>query len=542
METLRIWTVSTLQRIYPLTPPPDDTRRQSVSLDLAINQRGSFQIALRQAGKAPQGVTLTAQPSEIFDIRIRRVGYVLLPHFSTNVPHEPEETDGIGMTPGYAPDPLLDEQSIHLPPHETHAFWITLTPRRAAVSGLHRIRITLTPETGQGHTCTVPVRLYPVALKPRQDFQVMQWFYVDALLDAYKCPDFNARFWQVLEAYFRNLTEHGQDTVYVPVFTPPLDGVKRPSQLLHVTRHAKNSYTFDWRDVKRYTDLARRCGIRHFEWTHLFTQWGVKNAIRIYHGQGFDEKRLWPPSTGAVAPVYRAFLATFLPEFHRFLKAERMLGCSFFHLSDEPHGAEHRANYSQARALLAALAPWMTVTDALSEVAFGHEGLTDLPIASISTALDFIKDNIPCGCYYCCSPRDRFLNRFIDTPLPKIGMNGWLFYRWPFRAFLHWGYNYWYRSQTREMIDPYQISDAHQWPGWSHGDPFLVYPGPDGPVDSIRWEIFAESLGDYALLQTLKVERHDPLLRPLRSFEDFPKTGDWIPRTRRQLLRRASRT
>ena len=33
------------------------------------------------------------------------------------------------------------------------------------------------------------------------------------------------------------------------------------------------------------------------------------------------------------------------------------------------------------------------------------------------------------------------------------------------------------------------------------GDPFVVYPGPDGPVDSLRWEVFAASLQDYALLQ-----------------------------------------
>ena len=42
-----------------------------------------------------------------------------------------------------------------------------------------------------------------------------------------------------------------------------------------------DTYRFDWRDVKRYTDLARKCGVQRFEWCHPFTQWGVKNAIRF---------------------------------------------------------------------------------------------------------------------------------------------------------------------------------------------------------------------------------------------------------------------
>ncbi len=539
MQPFAVWPVSSLQRIYPLTAPPSTQRGQrenTVSLDQALNERGSFQIAVRHTDQRPRTVTLQSADSDVFDIRIRRVGYVPMPHHTPGVPLDSLELDGIGMTPGYAPDPLLDETSLLLAGHETHAFWITVTPRRGATAGRYTVAIDIMPESGRRRTCHVPVRLYPLKIKPRRHFPVLQWFYVDALMDAYECPGFNPRFWRVLDAYFRNLSEHGQDTVYVPVFTPPLDGVKRPSQLLHVTRRGKNGYRFDWRDVKRYIDLARRRGIRHFEWTHFFTQWGVKHAIRIYHGQGFDEKRIWPPSTGAVSPTYRAFLAEFLPQFHRFLVREKLLPKSFFHVSDEPHGAEHLANYRRARALLKELAPWMKTTDALSEIEYGRDNVTDMPIASIKTALDFVKADIPCGCYYCCGPRGRFLNRFIDTPLPKIRMNGWLFYRWPFKRFLHWGYNYWYRSQSREMIDPYQVTDAHAWPSWVAGDPFVVYPGPDGPVDSLRWEVFAESLRDYALLQTLKIGRDDPLLQPLRSFQDFPKNADWIRDTRRFLL------
>ncbi|NLF86534.1 MAG: DUF4091 domain-containing protein, partial [Lentisphaerae bacterium] len=79
------------------------------------------------------------------------------------------------------------------------------------------------------------------------------------------------------------------------------------------------------------------------------------------------------------------------------------------------------------------------------------------------------------------------------------------------------------------------------WPGWAFGDTFLVYPGAEGPVDSIRWELFGESLQDYALLQTAGIGRDDPLLAPLRAFNDFPKAADWRPALKAKLYARAAR-
>ena len=55
------------------------------------------------------------------------------------------------------------------------------------------------------------------------------------------------------------------------------------------------------------------------------------------------------------------------------------------------------------------------------------------------------------------------------------------------------------REDTRIMVDPFTMQDGASWPRWAYGDPFVVYPGPDSPLDSIRWEIFAESMQDYRL-------------------------------------------
>ena len=532
------WLVPSSTRVFPGTPAP---RRPALpALEGALNERMSFQVAVRGDAPSPEKACVEVDGPGGWRVRVRRVGYVPLPHHNTPILDDPLETDGLGQTPGFVPDPLFDESSVLLPGGETHAFWISLKPGRGAAPGVYPVKIRVLAGGARPVVHRLKIRLHDVTLEPRKGFSITHWFYADSLMDWYKTDGMDERFWAVLEVYVRNLVEHGQDTLYVPVFTPPLDGVKRPTQLLDVRRAGRGLYRFDWTDVRRYVRLSKACGVRNFEWCHPFTQWGVKNAIRIYEGRGREERLLWKPETGAVSPLYRAFLARFLPELKRFLDGEGIANRSFFHVSDEPH-IDHLDNYRQARGMLAELAPWMKVMDALSSLDFAKAGLTDMPIPSIATALSFAAEGIPSWCYYCCGPRERYLQRLMDTPLAKIAMHGLMFYRWPFKGFLHWGYNYWYRSQTRKMIDPYAVSDGLQWPGWAYGDTFVVYPGPDGPVDSIRWEVFGESLQDYQLLQTLGVSRSDRRLSAIRSFEDFPKNAAWRAKLRSALLSGAGR-
>jgi len=526
-----VWLASSLRRQFPLGRARGG---RSLRLLAARGEQVSFQACVRVRGAGPVEVSARATAPEGLSVRIRRVGCVPVPHHNTMTPAD--ELDGRGFIPGYAPDPLFPESAALAAPGDATAFWLTVRVARGVRPGPKRVRVDLEAGGTRLPPLTATINVSPVVLRPRRDFRVTHWFYADALCDWYGVEPFDRAFWPICERYMRDYAAHGSDVIYVPAFTPPLDGVKRPTQLLRVRRLAGQRYAFDWRDVKRWTDLARRCGIRRFEWTHPFTQWGAKHAIRIYEKRSGENRLLWPPGTGATSRTYRGFLSQYLPALKRFLDREGLLKASHFHVSDEPHGDQHLASYRRARALLRELAPWMTVMDALSEIDFARQGLTDLPIPSIRVARQFAEEGIPSWTYFCCGPRGRYLNRLLDTPLVKIRMSGWLFYRFGFQGFLHWGYNYWYKRQTQQLIDPFTVSDGLAWPGWAHGDTFVVYPGPDGPIDSIRWEVFAESLQDYALLQTVGVDRGSRLLSPLKDFDDFPKNEAWHRAARRRLL------
>jgi hypothetical protein len=527
---------SSLERVFKSSKPMPN---RYTRLDLGRNDRGSFQVCIRNSSSENLEVEVECC-SDALDVAVRRVGHVPVPHFNTET--NEDQLDGFGQIPGFVPDPLFTDTKATLVRNETMTYWVSVKTSQDCPVGVHRVEFIFRVSDGQEYTLEADVFAYPVVLEPRRDFPVTHWFYTDALCDWYGVEPFDEGFWEVVKPYILDLAEHGTNVLHTPLFTPPTDGVKRPTQLLRIRRNGE-SYEFDWSDVKRWVKLAQDCGTEYFEWTHLFSQWGVEYGIRIYENYDgeYEGRLLWPPETPADSEVYKGFLAQFLPSFKDFLNAEGLMETSFFHLSDEPHGEVHLANYRKARMILAELAPWMKVMDALSELSFAESGLTDIPVASVRTSKQFYEAGIPRWDYFCCGPRGEFLNRLVDTPLAKIRGAGWLFYRFESLGFLHWGYNYWYKRATTQLIDPYKVLDAEAWPGWSYGDTFVVYPGDDGPVSSIRWEVFAESLNDYALLQTLQISPDDCNLALFKAYDDYPKDGSWYQLTRALLLANASK-
>ncbi|HOX55896.1 MAG TPA: DUF4091 domain-containing protein [Candidatus Paceibacterota bacterium] len=532
--SIAFWLESSLKRVFPASAPGTT----NLQLLAARNGRIAFQACLQNRRVHPLTVECSVSGGEDLKPQVRRVGYVPLLHYTPDT--EPAELDGFGLLPGLVPDPLFPEIKATVAPWENQSFWITLTIPADTKPGVRELKVHYTFHNGTQHA-GLPVRLEiaPLVIQPRRGFDVIHWWRGEAIWDYYQTGMFDEKWWELTRAYMTNMLAHGSDVVYVPLFFNRRETFRRPCQLLTVNSTKPDVYEFDWAQAKRFTDMARSVGFRKFEWPHLWIYWGVENPIRAYTQRDGKWVMLWPPDTKATSDIYLAFLKQFLPAFHRFLEKENILADSYFHLSDEPSGGQHVENYKRARKVLRELAPWMKVMDALSDVEYGRQGLTDIPIPIVSSAQAYIDEKIPHWVYYCCAPHGPWLNRFLDTPLPKVRMSGWLFYRLGAQGFLHWGYNYWHKIEQEAITDPFTDASAAAWPGIPYGDPFMVYPGEKGPIDSIRWEVFAESLQDYAMLQSAGIKPDDPLLAPLKSYADFPKSEDWLRTATGTLLKRA---
>ncbi len=528
------WLETSLKRIFPNSPAGEP----KLGILAARNGRVSLQACFRNRSSRIVHVECSISGADDLRPQIRRVGYVPMPHFTTGT--DAAELDGLGALPGFVPDPLYPTSTGTVGPNENQPFWITLHIPADAATGKREIKVKLSSKESKAVTeMPLTVEISPFVIQPRHDFPVTHWWRGEAIWDWYKTGMFDERWWDLTKAYLQDMYAHGSDVVYVPIFFMRRETFQRPCQLLIVNNPEPDKYEFDFSRVKRFLDLAKSIGFKKFEWSHLWIYWGVENAIRVYKDDHGKMVMIWPPETKAMSDTYVNFLKQFLPQYHDFLVKENVLADSYFHLSDEPGSAQHVANYKRAREFLREQAPWMKVMDALSDVRYGREGLTDIPIPIVSSAQAYIDEGIPHWVYYCCSPHGPWINRFFDTPLPKVRMSGWLFYRLGAKGFLHWGFNYWHKIEREELTDPFQDATAADWPNIPAGDPFEVYPGEKGPIDSIRWEVFAESLQDYAILQTAGIKPDDAMLADIKTYAKFPKSEKWIDAKLREILKDA---
>lgn len=529
-SSMNVWLETSLKRIFPQAPAGTATELELLA---ARGSRVSFQVGFHSNMKDQVHIECCIVNAAELQPRIRYVGLVPLHHFTTDV--RKEEMDGIGYLPGLVPEPLYPLTKVEANPYASRSFWVTLQVPADISPGMHTCDVKVKWNKGE-QVLKLKLNVSKLVLQPRRNFPVTHWWRGEATSIYYKTAMFDERWWKHTEAQMRNLMEHGTDVAFVQNFFEFKTLFKQPCQMLLVNEPSPGKYTFDWSVIKRFTDMCKQMGYRKFEWAHLWMYWGVTTAMRVYTVKDGKYVLLWDADLPAFSDKYLNFLKQFLPAFHDFLQEEKILDDSYFHLSDEPW-PEHVANYKRARQVLKDLAPWMKVMDALSDIRYGKEHLTDIPVPIISAAQEYLKEKIPHWVYFCTGPRDRWLNRFFDTPLPKIRMSGWLFYHLKAEGFLHWGYNYWHKLDSEEASDPYTDGSAHAYPGIPNGDPFVVYPGPDGPYDSIRWEVFAESLQDYAILQSAGIDPDDPLLAALHSYQDFPKTEEWIRQALKQVLK-----
>jgi hypothetical protein len=80
-------------------------------------------------------------------------------------------------------------------------------------------------------------------------------------------------------------------------------------------------------------------------------------------------------------------------------------------------------------------------------------------------------------------------NTFIFSDPLESRYLGWIVWKWGFDGYIRWAWNFWPETLWEQPLFK-----------WRSGDMFFVYPGPEGPIDSIRGEMLREGLEDYECL------------------------------------------
>ena len=450
-------------------------------------------------------------------------------------------------TSGLYPDLLRDipDGKVIVCSNQWRSLWIDVEVTEDIPAGRYEIEIQLVKE--EKVVCSSVMKLMVVGtVLPQLDIMHTEWMHADCLADYYHVEVFSEEHWQILENYFREYVSRDCNMMLVPLFTSPLDtavGLERTTTQLVEVEVKGGEYFFGFDRVKRWIDLCKSCGIRYFEMSHLFSQWGAKYAPKVVAMVNGKEEKIFGWHTPAVGE-YTRFLESFLPRLIEKLREWEIADVTYFHISDEPR-EEHLETYRAAKESLGHMLDGFHTFDALSSYEFYKHGLVDKPIPGNNEIEEFLEHGLTdMWTYYCTGQFYEVSNRFMSMPSARNRIYGVQLYKYNIIGILHWGYNFYNSQFSIEHINPYEVTDAGN--AFPSGDPFLVYPGKDGnPEESIRMMVHYEAMTDLRalkLLESLTSREHvmelieGELAEPL-TFKKYPKSDMYLITLRNRVNR-----
>lgn len=381
------------------------------------------------------------------------------------------------------------------------------------------------------------------AVLPEQELIFTQWFHSDCLATYYSEEVFSEQHWKIIENFIRAAVENGINMILTPVLTPPLDtyvGGERPTVQLVDIFYKNGEWTFGFEKLDRWVKMCHNAGIKYFEISHLFTQWGAKHSPKVMAHTDNGYEKIFGWETEANSEEYKNFLSAFLPALDGHLQQLGIADKCRYHISDEP-SEEDLESYKTAKETAQALLKNRIFMDALSDYKFYSDGVTENPVVATDHTDEFIENGVEnLWVYYCCGQSNGVSNRFLAMPTYRTRIIGQQLYKYNIEGFLQWGYNFYYTQGSREFCNPYLITDGGYWV--PAGDAFSVYPAPDGTAyETIHLLGFTSALSDLRAFRLAeKLIGREKVMSVIEengevTFKEYPKSDSQILTVREKI-------
>lgn len=550
--------VSPMEKVFPTAAPSEEGAREKLS-----GLRGeivSFQLAYYAESQGFARAEAEVVSPIRANVKLRKVALVPCEYPCGPIVDE----DYLTTAPGLYPDRLevlekvSDEEKdvykdVPLIHGQWRSLWIDVEIPEDMEAGEYPVTIRL---IHKGEVLTEKnVSLEVIgAVLPAMKVPHTEWFHSDCLANYYGEEVFSEEYWRIVENFVKTAVKHRYNMLLTPIFTPPLDtavgGERRTVQLVDVTVQADGSYAFGFEKLDRWVEMGKRCGIRFFELSHLFTQWGATAAPKIMAEKDGTCQQIFGWDTDASGEEYRTFLHAFLTALKLELAKLGIEKETYFHVSDEP-SMEQIDSYRDAKKAVEKDLEGYGMFDALSDYGFYEQGLVQQPVCGLNHIAPFLKARAEgkgpekLWGYYCVGQPEKVTNRFIVQPGYRTRVLGAQMYKYELAGFLQWGYNFYNSAFSLHPIDPYRCTDADG--AFPSGDPFIVYPGKDGaPEESQRLMLMDEAMSDLCAMNLLEglcgreavLACLEPDGEEILTIEEYPRNREYLTAVRERVNRK----
>ena len=492
-ERIQIYVVNPLEKVFKDTIPEDD-RPMVLKLECAANEYESAQFVIRSDAEL-KDVTV-----KISALTNKESGVEIAPdniqwHFLGYVPVERNTSEAecgeheyipegefIRLAPFDCPDPLLEERRLTIEANQSQPVWITVYVSSGIPPAIYSGEVTITTSDGK-EILPIELTVYPFELPDEKHLHITNWFETVHIAQAHEVEEFGEAFWKILERFAKNLAQHRQNVVFTPW------------HIIQAYREANGELSFDYTDFDRFVETFFKAGVndrielwhvaRHGKGGRVGTEIILKKVEPIDRKTG--EKITLPGNQG---------LAALLEDLRHHLEVKGWLDKTIIHVADEPsfHNIEQ---WKEASRFVREHIPGIKTIDAIGGTGFEDMLNIMVPLSlDLNSWFDDYKKAQASGAelwfYTCCVPYGYYANRFLDYHLSKTRILHWMNFSTGTEGFLHWGLTYGWE-------DPFGPA-----PRFPPGDSHIIYPGKDGPLSSIRWEMMREGLEDYEYLWLLE--------------------------------------
>lgn len=481
--------VSSLEKIMPDHPPVplgteariEACRNEWESLQLVVQPTSSRLVRLSVAvsGLAGAGRAIPSSWAEV-----RAVGYV--PAADHLQPGAPKRLWPDLLTPGLAEDDVVEIEATTPQP-----LWVSVHVPEDASPGEYTGTIALAEEGGSEAWMPLTVVVHNAVLPSAGEyrFSLGFWQSPEAVAEQYGLGTWSGEHWELLHAYLEDLAAHGQKlaTVRRNMFEWRLNEAGQP--------------VFNYTVFDRYVSLCREVGIDEgIEYYSMFNTDG-DSTVTWVDAAGSAKSETANPGDEAYDTAWTAFLTDFAAH----LEEQGWLENVFICPADEPRDTPDAPvldRFARCAELVHAADPRLKVTVALDSLESAcklapHADRMVFKLRDDVYDRELAAEKRASGgrveAYICCHP-DR-PNTFITSPNIDSRVIGWLIFREQLQGLLRWSYERW-------PPDPRGQPEGDG--RYAAGDLFIVYPGPDGPYPSPRWEILRDGIEDYECLRSLE--------------------------------------
>ena len=438
-------------------------------------------------------------------------------------------------------DPLLEDESVDVPANLAQSVWLTLALPPDAAAGTYSGQFEVAASSGGRADFEVTVEVLPAKLSEpwNWSFYLNIWQDPTPVATAHKVEAWSEEHWRLLEHYAENFAAHGMKAIMTHIVYDPWQSVRGyPSHTMvewkypgEFTAGGADKFEWDFTVFDRYVELMMKAGVRRRIdcYSLVMGPGNTTNAHIRYLDTTAGTHRTAELTVGD--PLWREAWAAFLPVLRKHLKEKGWFDKAVLGFDEKPEEVM-RVIFD----FIIRTAPDFKLASSggypgderkwADEIVLIIDNLTDENLWKHYEPLvkRMQQDRSSLITFYtCCWPH--YPNTFLFSQLRESRLMAWLAWKYGLDGYLRWAVN----------IYPEDVWNQPFFT-WPSGDMFFVYPGKQGPLDSMRWELLRQGVQDYEALRIAwdmaeKAGRQDLLdiLRQAVQTATIIDSCSWIP-------------